>query len=78
MASLSERESEESRSRRRAGFRVIKGGAAGGGIDTNTVTDLTKLPPGFLEGGWRGLALCRAAALDAGAVQSCAHCMLLP
>ena len=50
MASLSERESEESRSRRRAGFRVVKGGAAGGGIDTNTTTDLTKLPPGFLEG----------------------------
>lgn len=55
MASLSEHESEESRSRRRAGFRVVKGGAAGGGIDTNTVTDLTKLPPGFLEGGWRGV-----------------------
>lgn len=70
MASLSERESEESRSRRRAGFRVIKGGAAGGGIDTNTVTDLTKLPPGFLEGGWWGLALRRAAALNAAAVSN--------
>ena len=50
MVSLSQKSSEESRSRRRAGFHVVKGGAAGSGIDTDVVTDLTKLPAGFLEG----------------------------
>ena len=50
MVSLSQKSSEESRSRRRAGFRVVRGGAAGSGIDTDVVTDLTKLPAGFLEG----------------------------
>ena len=51
-ASLSQRSSQESGSRRRAGFSIVKGGATE--EHANATTDLTKLPPGFLEGqrGW--------------------------
>ncbi|KAL4458769.1 hypothetical protein ABPG75_013634 [Micractinium tetrahymenae] len=47
MASLSQRSSQESGSRRRAGFLMAK--AAVGQDHSNATTDLTKLPPGFLE-----------------------------
>lgn len=48
MASLSQRSSQESGSRRRAGFSMAKTGA--GQDHSNATTDLTKLPAGFLEG----------------------------
>lgn len=48
MASLSQHSSQESGSRRRAGFTMAKAGA--GQDHSNAATDLTKLPPGFLEG----------------------------
>lgn len=48
MASLSQRSSQESGSRRRAGFSMAKAGA--GQDHSNATTDLTKLPAGFLEG----------------------------
>lgn len=47
MASLSQRSSQESGSRRRAGFSMAKAGA--GQDHSNATTDLTKLPAGFLE-----------------------------
>lgn len=47
MGSLSHRSSQDSGSRRRSGFTVVKGGAASD--HANATTDLTKLPPGFLE-----------------------------
>lgn len=70
MASLSSHESEESRSRRRAGFHVIQGGAAAGGINTDAITDLTKLPPGFLEGALGGPGLLVACGTWHGAAAS--------
>lgn len=66
ITSLSQKSNEESRSRRRAGFHVVKGGAAGGGMDTDVVTDLTKLPPGFLEGACVCWGVWWAIGLEAG------------